>query len=143
MNREIFNQDIAESAAGLISIIKSEYEKSESGKIKGHLILEGDKHVISRKEIRSFCIIRDEKDLEAHRGSVICREPNKKMRTLTATMVGYVVYLKLNEEFGSYDFKKFDLRLRTYQEYRYYQDRFWKYRRTKYEIPIFQVDIKW
>lgn len=143
MDRQILSENVEESAAGLIAIIKEEFEKSPSGRIKGYLVLEGDRHIIQKKEIRHFSRIYNEKDIDAVRGSVICREPNEEARVLVAALGGYLVYLHLRDEFKDYPFKKFETHLKMFPEYRYYPDKIWKDRKTNYEVPFFKADIRW
>lgn len=141
MDRALAQEDARISSERLIQIIKEEYEKSSSGSMKGYL--DQRLGIVTKKEVRRIRRLEGDEPAAYDRGSVICREPNEKRRALIALYVSACVKCDLLEEFEKYPFKKFVLDFETVQEYRYYKNRLWKWRKTLYILPFFTIDIKW
>lgn len=141
MDRELAKEDARQSSERLIQIIKEEYEKSSSGHIKGYL--DQRLGIVTKKEVRRIRRLEGDEPAAYDRGSVICHEPDEESRALIALYVSIYVKCDLLEEFGKYPFKKFDLDFKTVQEYRYYKNRLWRWKKTSYILPFFTIDIKW
>lgn len=141
MDQELFEEDIRISSQRLIQIIKEEYEKSETGIIQGYL--DQRLGVITKKEALRLRRLEGDEPASYDRGSVICREPNEERRALVSLSVSLHAKQNLEEAFKDYPFTKFEIDFRSFQEYRYYKNKLWRWRKTLYLLPYFIVDISW
>lgn len=134
--------NISESTALLARIIRQKYESSTHGTLKGYLVLDDNRCVISKSERKAFSATANSGFFPCH-GSVKCSEINVLTRSLTAMIIAYSVRNNLLEIFRDYPFKKFELEIESYPKYRYYENRLLKYQKTQDELSFLKTDIEW
>lgn len=139
---------ILESTIRIRDIINELYEASPSGSVHGYLILDAERHFIEKKEIRKACTLEGDCPQPHCEGSIVCDIPyDEQTRALAAMVISIEVlrntYLLFRDNTEEYTFKTFRIFSDLFPEYRYYKDRFWKYRKTGHKIPIFKMDIEW
>lgn len=138
----IIEEDIKETTISLIEIICQKYREHTHGAIKGYLIPNQSRSVISKGE-RKYFSLDAQGNYSTYHGSVKCSETNRLIRSLTAMMIAYTVKNNLTDYFQEYPFKKFKIGLETYPKYRPEKTRFMKYRKTGDDITFLKVDIEW
>lgn len=147
-NKYVYNE-ICESTIRIRDIIDEQYSQNSSGSINGYLlILENKEHrFITRKEIKQACTIIGDNPPSRYQGSIVCDITEEVTRTLAVMLISIEVTSNINllfrDNVEEYTFKKFDILSDLFPEYRYYENKFWKYKKTGHSIPIFKMDIEW
>ena len=143
MNSNVLAQDVAETTNRLAQIICRKIKESTHGEIKGYLIPDEIRSVISKNERKNFSALDTQGVLVPCYGSVRCSETNWLTRSLTAMVIAYAVRNNLINNFEDYPFKKFEIELETYPKYRYDKYGFRKYKKTGDDISLLKTHIEW
>lgn len=142
-NSEVLNNEMNEITCHFLQIIRERYEKSDSGKIRGYLLMNETGDLLTKKELRKIQIREDDENPPPYLGRSMCCDPDPDRRTLNNFLIAYNINNELRAELKKYNFKKLSLLFFHVNEYRYYKDKFWKIRKTEYEIPLMEVKIDW
>ena len=142
-NNEASNNGINEIARHCLQVIRERYEASESGKIRGYLLMNETSDLLTKKELRKIQVREDDENPPPYLGRAMCCDPDPYKRILNNYLIVYKINVEMLAELKKYNFKKLSLFCYHANEYRYYKDRFWKIRKTEYGIPIMEVKIDW
>lgn len=143
LNKELVDQSTQENIDRILEIIKEKYEKTPSGKMQGYLLLGDAQDILSREEVRKIQVRRKDEEPPARFGSSVCGESNSEKCVLVGIMLSYIIHYKLMNELTKYPFKKLQLTFADMHEYLYDETKFWKYKKTGYEIPFLKLNIEW
>ncbi len=142
MDKEI-EEKVSVSTIHLTALIKKEYQNNPSGIIKGYSLPGIPCDIVPKQAAKNLCIV--DKDIKGtlYRNEIEDNDVNMNRWVLTAFMICYSVCNNLRVEFKDYNFKTFYVSSECFTEYRYRENKLWKYRRTGYEIPLLKVNIEW
>ena len=142
-NSEVSGTEMNEITLHCLQIIRERYEKSESGKIRGYLLMNETSDLLTKKELRKIQIREDDENPPPYLGRSMCCDPDPDRRTLNNFLIAYNINNELRAELKKFNFKKLSIYSLHINEYRSYKDKFWKIRKTKYGIPLMEIKIDW
>lgn len=143
LNKKIVDDSARERTECILKIIKEKYESSPTGKIQGYVPLSEAHDVLSKKDIRKLRIYQKEEERIPRLGSNICTDFTPERHAMIEILLAYIIYCNLMNELKNYPFKRLDIFFDDIQEYQYDENRFFKYKKTGYEIPLFKLNIEW
>jgi len=143
MTNTAVQSDINETTTCLAEIILRKYKENTSGTLKGYLVMDDARGVITKKERKNYSAFGGNGTVVSCFGSIKCSNTKPYTRSLTAMVIAYSVRNKLMEIFRDYPFEKFEIQLDSYPEYRYEQNRIIKYRKTGDDVSFLKIDMRW
>lgn len=143
LDKEAVDRTARERTECILKLIKEKYESSPTGKIQGYVLLSEARDVFSKKDLRKLRIYQKEEERIARLGSNLCADFTPERHAMVEILLSYIIYCDLMRELKEYPFTKLDISFDDMQEYHYDENRFFKYKKTGYEIPLFKLNIEW
>lgn len=135
--------ELMEIVNHFLNIIREKYHQSESGRIHGYLLMYENGDLLTRKEVRKLRVRQEDECPLACLGKDMSNLEDPQVCFYMNIIRTYQIHHFLRLALKEYPFKRIDLMFSPEREYKYYKNKFLKYRHTGYHVPFIIVDLIW
>lgn len=136
-------KELHEITKQYLKIIEEKRRNTPTGKIEGYLLLKNSGDMYTKKDLRRLRVRAEGEESLSYAGYALHDYVKPEKLILMNLVLSYKVHNELRQELDKRDYTKVNISSVQIPEYIYRSDRFWKYKKTGYEIPFLKVCIEW